>query len=63
MLRVLNKLNALISETPDIQAHLEIAYGDHEIVVGAPPGIGQTSDTLINFALPFFFGQALNMNE
>jgi hypothetical protein len=59
MLGILNKLDALIRETPDIQAYFEVADGHDEVVVRTPPGISKTSNTLINLALPIFFSQTL----
>ena len=59
MFWVLNELDALIRETPDIQAYFEVADGHDEVVVWTPPGIGKASDTLINLALPIFFSQTL----
>jgi hypothetical protein len=63
MLRVLDKLNALIRESPDIQTHFEVADSHDEIVIWTPPCIGKTSDAFIYFALPIFFSQTLNMYQ
>jgi len=63
MLWALYELDCLVSEAPYIQANLEIADCDDKVIIGTPPGIGKTCDSLINFALPVFLNQTLNMNQ